>query len=127
MTRDSIDQAEARIDAIVTEKFRVKSGDIARKLRKAAPNMPRGSKKAVAEDLAYLDAARKRTAHPRRRGQLDTARVERMISAHEQRFSKVDVGRDKARARLNWLGVLVINLMIFAGVYYALLKWLGAI
>ncbi|MEM7438186.1 MAG: hypothetical protein AAF393_01210 [Pseudomonadota bacterium] len=127
MKRDSIGQAESRLDSILSEKFQAKSGGIERKLNKAASYMPRGSKKAVEADLAYLEAAKKRTAHPRRRGQIDTARVEKMINAHEQRFAKVDVARDRARNRLNWWGVLAINLMIFAGVYYALLKWLGAI
>lgn len=127
MTRNRIDAAEADIDALVTDKLGGKTGGILRKLHKGAAYLPRGAGKAVSEDLTYLETARKRTAHPRRRGQLDRKRVEQMVRKHEQRFSKVDVARDKARDRLNWLGILVINLMIFGVVYYALLTWLGAI
>lgn len=127
MTNDPIDAAESGLDAVMTETFGIKKGGLAEKIRRAARRMPRGAKRAAEEDLAYLDAARKRTAHPRRRGLVDRARLERMETDHRKRLGKVDVARDKARERLNWLGGLVLNLMLFGVVYYALLKWLGAI
>lgn len=127
MTQNPIKSAEAEIDTMVSDTFGERKGALAEKLRRAARRMPRGTKKAMEEDLAYLDAAKKRTAHPRRRGLIDRARVDRMAKAHQKRLDKVDVARDKFRQRLNWLGGLVFNLMLFGVVYYGLLKWLGAI
>ena len=127
MTRETLDATQAGIDALVTEKFGLKSGALSEKLRRAAPRMPRGAKQAVVEDLDYLEKARKRTAHPKRRGQIDRDRIASMVAGHEKRLSKVDPSRDRARARLNWLGGLAFNLILFGVVYFALLKWLGAI
>jgi hypothetical protein len=118
-----IDTAQAEIDVLVSEKFKMRSGSLLTKLRRAGKRLPRG----VAQDVAYLEEARKRTAHPRRRGQVDRKHVETILARERKAFDRVDVSRDKARERINWLGVLVINLMMFGVVYYALLKWLGAI
>ncbi len=123
MSENAIDAAEAEIDAMVSEKFNAKKGTLVRKLRRAGRRLPKG----VAEDVAYLEEARKRTAHPLRRGQVDRNRVDAIVKNQRKAFDRVDVARDKARERINWLGVLVINLMMFGVVYYALLKWLGAI
>ncbi|MEM6619475.1 MAG: hypothetical protein AAF631_09250 [Pseudomonadota bacterium] len=125
--KDKIDAAQAGIDAVVTETYGVTRGGLRAKLARATRRMPRGSAKAAAEDLDYLDAARKRTAHPKRRGQVDRERVERMAAEHGKRHAKVDLARDRARDRINWLGVLVINLMLFAVIYWALLRWIGLI
>lgn len=127
MTRTTIKSAEAGIDALVTDKFGVRSGGLRDKLRRVSRKLPRGAKSGLAEDLDYLEKARKRTAHPRRRGQVDQQKLARMVSDQERRLEKVDPAADRSRAVVNWLGVLVINLMIFAVVYYALLKWLGAV
>ena len=123
MSENVIDTAEAEIDAMVSDKFNLKSGSLFKKLRKAGRRLPRG----VAQDVAYLEEARKRTAHPRRRGQVDRKRVDGILHKQRKALDKVDVARDKSRERINWLGVLVINLVMFGVVYYALLKWLGAI
>lgn len=123
MSNEVIDTAKAEIDALVSDKFNTKKGTLAQKLRRAGRRLPRG----VAKDVAYLDAVEKRTAHPRRRGQVDRKRVDAIVQNQRKAFDRVDVARDKSRERINWLGVLVINLMMFGVVYYALLKWLGAI
>lgn len=127
MKRETIDGAEAGIDSLMTEKFGVRSGGLRDKLRRVSRKLPRGAKSVLAEDLDYLEKARKRTSHPRRRGQIDQKRLAHMVASHEKRLEKVNPSEDRTRAMINWLGILVINLMIFAVVYYALLKWLGAI
>lgn len=118
-----IDAAEAEIDAMVSKKFSFRKGSLLAKLRRAGRRLPKG----VAADVAYLESARRRTAHPRRRGQVDRKRVDAIVSNQRKAFDRVDVARDKSRERINWLGVLVLNLMMFGVVYFALLKWLGAI
>lgn len=123
VSENVIDSAEAEIDALVSDKFNLKAGSLAKKLRRVRRRMPRG----LATDVAYLEESRKRTAHPRRRGQVDKKRLESIVQKQRKALDRVDVARDKARERINWLGVLVINLMMFGVVYYALLKWLGAI
>ena len=123
MSIKSIDAAETAIEGALTDTFGTKKGTILDKLRKAGKRLPRG----IEEDVAYLQDVRKRTAHPRRRGQVDVNRVDAARENSLKALGKVDVARDKARERINWLGVLVINLMMFGVVYYALLKWLGAI
>lgn len=123
MSNEVIETAKAEIDAMVSEKFNAKKGSLAHKLRRAGRRLPKG----VAEDVAYLEATEKRIAHPRRRGQVDRKRIDGIVQNHRKAFDRVDVARDKSRERINWLGVLVINLMMFGVVYYALLKWLGAV
>ncbi len=123
MSNKVIESAKAEIDALVSEKFKTKKGTLAQKLRRAGRRLPRG----VAQDVAYLEEAEKRIAHPRRRGQVDRKRVDGIVQNNRKAFDRVDVARDKSRERINWLGVLVINLMMFGVVYCALLKWLGAI
>lgn len=123
MSDNVIDAAEAEIDSLVSGTYRVHRGSLRNKLRRVGRRLPRS----VAEDVAYLDEARRRTAHPRRRGQIDAKRVDAIVHNQRKALGRVDVARDKARERINWLGVLVMNLMLFGVVYYALLKWLGAI
>lgn len=123
MSNKAIESAKAEIDAMVSDKFNAKKGSLTQKLRRAGRRLPRG----VAEDVAYLEETQKRIAHPRRRGQVDRKRVNSIVQNQRKAFDRVDVARDKARERINWLGVLVINLMMFGVVYYALLKWLRAI
>lgn len=108
---------------MVSDKFNTRKGSLAQKLRRAGRRLPRG----VAEDVAFLEETQKRTAHPRRRGQVDLKRVDAILNNQRKAFGRVDVARDKSRERINWLGVLVMNLMMFGVVYFALLKWLGAI
>ena len=127
MSDDPISTAEAELDAMVSDTFGAKKGTLAQKLRKFARRMPRGVARGVAQEMDYLEQTRKRIAHPRRRGQVDTKRIAAMTEANRKSLGKIDVARDKARERINWLGVLVINLMLFAVVYFALLRWLGAI
>lgn len=123
MSNTVIESAEAEIDALVSEKFSLKSGSLAKKLRRAGRRLPRG----IEDDVAYLEEARKRTAHPRRRGQINRKRVDSILANQRKALDRIDVARDKSRERINWLGVLVLNLMMFGVAYYALLKWLGAI
>jgi hypothetical protein len=118
-----VEAAKAELDAMVSDKFNAKKGTLAQKIRRAGRRMPRG----IAADVAYLEETEIRTAHPRRRGQVDRKRVDAILQNQRKAFDRVDVARDKSRERINWLGVLVMNLMMFAVVYYALLKWLGAI
>jgi hypothetical protein len=107
----------------VSEKFDQTSGDLKQKLRRLGHRAPQG----LVEDLAFLEAARQRTAHPRRRGQVDRKRIDAIVKNQRKSFEKIEASRDKTGERINWLGVLVLNLMMFGIVYYALLKWLGAI
>ncbi|MCP5089280.1 MAG: hypothetical protein GY952_21080 [Rhodobacteraceae bacterium] len=118
-----VESAECEIDGALGTAFGLRKGTVFEKLRRAGKRLPRG----VAEDIDYLETVRKRTAHPRRRGLMDVRRVEQARDHSLKLLNKVDVARDKARERINWLGVLVINLMLFGVVYYALLKWLGAV
>lgn len=121
MTMNSIDGAEAAIENALVDAFGTKKGSILDKMRKAGRRLPRE----VISDVAYLEKTRKRTAHPRRRGQVDIKKVQAVRENSVKALGKVDVAGDKARARINWLGVLVINLMMFGVAYYALIKWLG--
>ncbi len=123
MSNKSVDAAESEIDGALRVTFGIKKGTIFDKLRRAGKRLPHG----VVEDVAYLEAVRRRTAHPRRRGLVDLKRVAEVRDHSLKMLGKVDVARDKARERINWLGVLVINLMLFGVVYYALLRWLGAV
>jgi signal recognition particle subunit SEC65 len=123
MTTNSIDVAEAAIESALVDAFGTKKGTILDKMRKAGRRLPRE----VAADVASLEEMRKRTAHPRRRGQIDVKRVQAARDNSIKALKKIDVARDKARARINWLGVLVINLTMFGVAYYALIKWLGLI
>ncbi|MCP5073427.1 MAG: hypothetical protein GY947_09055 [Rhodobacteraceae bacterium] len=123
MCNQSVEAAECDIDGALGAAFGIRKGTIFDKLRQAGKRLPRG----VADDVAYLEAVRKRTAHPRRRGLMDAKRVAEVRDHSLKTLGKVDVARDKARERINWLGVLVINLMLFGVVYYALLRWLGAV
>jgi len=123
MSMNSVDAAETAIESALVDAFGTKKGSLFSKLRKAGRRLPR----AVENDVAYLEDVRKRTAHPRRRGQVDVKRVQAVLDNSLKALGKVDVARDKARERINWLGVLVINLMMFGVVYFALLKWLGAL
>lgn len=123
MSNDVIETAKAEIDAMVSDKFNTRKGSLAQKLRRAGRRLPRG----VTEDVAFLEETQKRTAHPRRRGQVDRKRVDAILNNQRKAFGRVNIARDKSRERINWLGVLVMNLMMFGVVYFALLKWLGAI
>ena len=123
MSNDVIETAKAEIDAMVSDKFNTRKGSLAQKLRRAGRRLPRG----VVDDVAFLEETQKRTAHPRRRGQVDRKRVDTILNSQRKAFGRVNIARDKSRERINWLGVLVMNLMMFAVVYFALLKWLGAI
>lgn len=123
MSNEVIETAKAEIDAMVSDKFNTKKGSLAQKLRRAGRRLPRG----VAADVAYLEETQKRIAHPRRRGQVDRKRINTIVQNQRKAFDRVDVARDKSRERINWLGVLVMNLVMFGVVYYALLKWLGAV
>jgi hypothetical protein len=123
VSNEVIETAKAEIDAMVSDKFNTKKGSLAQKLRRAGRRLPRG----VAADVAYLEETQKRIAHPRRRGQVDRKRINTIVQNQRKAFDRVDVARDKSRERINWLGVLVMNLVMFGVVYYALLKWLGAV
>lgn len=123
MTMEAIDAAESAIESALVDAFGNKRGSLFDKMRKAGRRLPRR----VAQDVAYLEDVRKRTAHPRRRGQIDMARVNAVRDQSVKALSKIDIARDKARARINWLGVLVFNLMLFGVVYTALIKWLGLV
>jgi hypothetical protein len=123
MTTNSIDAAEAAIDGALSDAFGKRKGTLLDKMNKAGRRLPRE----VADDVAQLEELRRRTAHPRRRGQIDAKQVNAIRDHSIKALGKVDVERDKARARINWLGVLVINLMMFGVAYYALIKWLGLI
>ncbi|WP_069300736.1 hypothetical protein [Neptunicoccus sediminis] len=123
MSVNVIETAEAEIESLVTDTYRIHRGTLRDKLRRVGRRLPRS----VVEDVAYLEDARRRTAHPRRRGLVDAKRVDTIVSNQRRTLGRVDVARDKSRERINWLGMLVLNLMLFGVVYYALLKWLGAI
>lgn len=123
VSRNSIDTAEDGIDTQLSRKFGLRKGSLDEKLSAAGRLLPKG----VAEDVHYLREARKRTAHPRRRGQVDRREVDKIVHRTEKRFSKLDPTAERLRARINWIGVLVINLILFGVLYTALLKWLGAI
>lgn len=123
MSMASVDAAETAIEGALVEAFGVSKGSLLDKLRKAGKRLP----PVVRENVTYLEDVRKRTAHPRRRGHVDVKRVQAVRDNSVKALGNVDVARDKARERINWLGVLVINLMMFGVVYFALLKWLGAL
>jgi len=120
---NSIDAAEAAIEGALVAAFGTKKGSLLDKMRKAGRRLPQG----VAEDVATLEEMRKRIAHPRRRGQVDAKRVNIVRDHSLKALAKVNVARDKASTRINWLGGLVINLIMFGVAYYALIKWLGLI
>ena len=121
MSNTSVDAVEAEIESALGATFGTQNGTISDKLSRAGKRLPRG----VADDVAYLEAVRKRTAHPRRRGLMDFKRIAAVRDHALKALGKVDVARDRARERLNWLGVLVINLVLFGVVCFGVLKWLG--
>jgi len=123
MSMKPVDSAEAAIESALSEAFGNRHGTVVEKLDRAGKKLPGG----VRDNVGYLQEVRKRIGHPRRRGQLDRKQIESVKSDSLKALGKVDISRDKARRRLNWLGGLVLNLMLFAVVYYFLLGWLGAI
>tara|TARA_B100001059_G_C17468858_1_gene395921 strand:- start:108 stop:260 length:153 start_codon:yes stop_codon:yes gene_type:complete len=50
-----------------------------------------------------------------------------MVCAHRKALRRVGIINDSSSKWLNWLGVLMIKLMVFGVLYFALLEWLGAI
>ena len=108
---------------MISDKFNLNKGSLGQKNRCLGRRLP----SCVLEDITYLEKTLKRIAHPRRQGQLDRGRIDGMIRARRKALHRVGIAIDSSSKWLNWLGVLVMKLMVFGVLYFALLKWLDAI
>ena len=108
---------------MLSDKFNFNKGSLGQKIRRLRRRLP----SCVAEDVNYLKKTLKRIAHPRRQGQIDHGRIDGMVCAHRKALRRVCIINDSSSKWLSWLGVLVMKLMVFGVLYFALLKWLGAI
>lgn len=121
MPNSQITAARARLATSLGRTFGLRKGTLDENLRRAGRHVPRE----VREHIRELDRVEMRTAHPRRRGQVNSAALNAAERRAQRALAKIDLAKDRARARINWLGTLVINLLIFAVGYSALIYALG--
>lgn len=118
MNIDLIENTKIKIDTMISDKFNLSKGFLGQKIHRLGRRLPL----CVAEDVAYLEKTLKRIAHSCRQGQLDSRRIDSRIRAHCKALNRVCITNDSLSKWLNWLGVLMMNLMVFDVLYFALLK-----
>jgi hypothetical protein len=123
MLQQKVAAAQAEVDALLTKRLLAKGNTFAQKLANVANKLPKG----VSEPAQYLLEAEVLGRHPKFRVQVNAQRVAQARKTCVRELAKVNQSRDWSRIFTMTLGVIVINLALFAAGFYAVLVWLGAI
>ena len=116
MPRIDIDAARADLSQEIGKAYGLKPTTLGHALRTVGQKLP----KAVRQQAQNLDRIESRIAHPKRRGQVNPAELARAQKTSRKALAQVvqDKEADRSRAVINWVGLYVINLGLFAAAYF---------
>jgi hypothetical protein len=123
MTQLSIDSVQSEIGNRIAKKIGIKDTNLRSLLSKSGGKLPRGIK----NDIAYLFEAEERIKHPKRRGQVDQLKLERIRKACLTKINNMDIARDRSRSRAMFLAEFAARMLLFCVALVVALFWLDLI
>lgn len=118
-----LDDRLDRIAALMEERLGIRGDGFEAKLARAGRLLPRRLRRAG----ALLAEARGLREHPRLARRVDPRRLRKAARAFERHLERVDAGRRRATARINWLAGNALNILIVLGLAVAVVAWRGLV
>ncbi|MFU8777662.1 MAG: hypothetical protein ACNA7M_08325 [Roseovarius sp.] len=103
--------------------MRLRGPTLERQLRRAGRRLPRRPRRAAAIILGAQDWM----AHAKLARVLDTAQVDRAFADLHAYLDRLNPQEARKTALLRLAGGIVLNLLLLAGLIYALIRWQGVI
>lgn len=123
MDRDEISAKSDELCTLLGERLSIKRGGLADRLRRAGRRLPsriRAQARIVAEAEALC-------AHPKLARRIDREAVSRAHIEVRDHLRGIDAGYLRRGALLGVLGSLAFNLLLFAALMLAVLRWRGVV
>ncbi|VVT27396.1 conserved hypothetical protein [Roseovarius sp. EC-HK134] len=108
-----------RLQQAITDRMRLRGPTLERQLRRAGRRLPRRQRRAGAIVLGAQDWM----AHAKLARVLDMGQVDRAFSDLHAYLDTLDPQEARKTAVLRLVGGIVLNLMLLAGLIYALIRW----
>lgn len=107
----------------LADRMRLRSTTLERQIRRAGRRLPRRQRRAAAIILGAQDWM----AHAKLARVLDTAQVDRAFTDLHAYLDTLNPQEARKTALLRLIGGLVLNLMLLAGLIYAVIRWQSAL
>lgn len=121
--RHIFDQRATALRESLRVKLGIRSTSLEQGLRRAGRLLP----KSLRVSGKVLIDAQKKLPNPKIARQMDARSVDKAFQAIEAHLAAIDPKERRKDARLRWLAVLIINLVILSALMIALLQWRGLI
>jgi len=119
MAQLTTESVKSEISRHIGKAYGIKNKGLPKLLAKLKGRLPRGFEK----ELTYLFETEDRIQHPKRRGQVNQAKLEEIRRLSLAQLEQVDITRDRTRARSLWLAEFAARMLLFAAGLLGLLLW----
>ncbi|WP_297772499.1 hypothetical protein [uncultured Roseovarius sp.] len=116
---EQFQQKVSRLQSALSEKMRLRGATLDRQLRRAGRRLPRRQRRAATTILGAQDWM----AHAKLARVLDMTTVNRAFADLHSHLDTLDPKEERKTAILRLLGGIVLNLLLLAGLIYALIAW----
>ena len=113
----------AGLQQALTDRMHLRGATLERQLRRAGRRLPRRQRRAAAIILGAQDWM----AHAKLARVLDTSQVNRAFADLHAYLDTLNPQEARKTALLRLTGGIVLNLMMLAGLIYALIRWQGSV
>ena len=123
MAQLTTESVKSEISRRIGKTYGIKNNSLPKLLARLKGRLPHGFEK----ELTYLFDAEDRIRHPKRRGQVNQAKLEEVRRLSFAQLEQVDIVRDRTRARSLWLAEFAARMLLFAVGLLGLLLWYDVI
>lgn len=118
-----LDDRLETIAALMEERMGIRGDGFEAKLARAGRRLPRRLRR----EGALLAEARALAEHPRLARRVDLRRLRKAARALERHLERIDAGKRRTTARINWLAGNALNILIVLGLLVAVIAWRGLV
>ena len=111
-----------RLQAALRDKLRLRGAPLERQIRRAGRRLPRRQRRAAQTLLGAQDWM----SHPRLARLLDRRAVDAAFADLHRHLDRIDPAEERKAAILRFLGVTMLNLVIFGALLALFLAWVPA-
>ncbi|MCD1627097.1 hypothetical protein K7H22_13935 [Seohaeicola saemankumensis] len=123
MTQDEVSEKSQAICTLFADKLSLSRGSLEQRLRRAGRRLPAR----IREQARVITEAEMLAANPKLARRVDPDKLERAFAEVRRHLLQIDPADRRRGAVLGVLGGLAFNLLLFAALAFAGLRWQGLI
>ncbi|SLN28694.1 hypothetical protein ROA7450_01196 [Roseovarius albus] len=120
---DKLDQRTKRLNDKLKEKLGLRGKTLEKRLKRAGRTLP----KHLRREGAIIVQAQKQVANPKMARLIDQAALDRSFAMFRHYLKDIDPVERRKDKIINFLGLLVFNLVVIAALYLLFLLWKGLV